>query len=344
MDQEGKRATRLLTAGPGGIAEAAAILRAGGLVAFPTETVYGLGALAADPRAVAGIYRAKGRPSFNPLIAHVADVAGARREGRFDSRAEKLAAAFWPGPLTLVLPLADGASVCDLARAGLDSIGLRVPANAQARSLIAAAGGPVAAPSANRSGHVSPATPAHVLADLDGRIDAVLNGGACPVGVESTIVSLLDETPRLLRPGGVSRAAIEAVLGRKPGGRRRGGRRAAGAGPARLALCAARRRAARRRGRAGGRGGARFRRADSPALPAGFSIFRRAATLPRPRPICFPCCARSTPARRGESRSRPFPTKISARRSTTACAAPPRRAPEAADLALGRGFEPFWRP
>jgi L-threonylcarbamoyladenylate synthase len=211
--QEGKRATRLLTAGPGGIAEAAAILRAGGLVAFPTETVYGLGALAADPRAVAGIYRAKGRPSFNPLIAHVADVAGARREGRFDSRAERLAAAFWPGPLTLVLPLADGASVCDLARAGLDSIGLRVPANAQARSLIAAAGGPVAAPSANRSGHVSPATPAHVLADLDGRIDAVLNGGACSVGVESTIVSLVDETPRLLRPGGVSRAAIEAVLG-----------------------------------------------------------------------------------------------------------------------------------
>ncbi|WP_374545916.1 L-threonylcarbamoyladenylate synthase [Rhodoblastus sp.] len=193
--------------------EAAAILRGGGLVAFPTETVYGLGGLASNPRAVAGIYRAKGRPSFNPLIAHVADVAAARREGRFDARAEKLAAAFWPGPLTLVLPLAETASVCDLARAGLDSVALRIPANQAARGLIAAAGGPVAAPSANISGHVSPATPAHVLADLSGRIDAVLNGGACPVGVESTIVALLDDSPRLLRPGGVPRAEIERVLG-----------------------------------------------------------------------------------------------------------------------------------
>ena len=213
MNTQDNRTTRLLTAGPAGIAEAAAILRAGGLVAFPTETVYGLGALAADPRAVAGIYRAKGRPSFNPLIAHMADLDAARSEGRFDSRAEKLAAAFWPGPLTLVLPVADTASVCDLARSGLDSVALRIPANALARTLVAAAKGPVAAPSANRSGHVSPATVAHVLADLGGRIDAVLNGGSCPVGVESTIVSLLDETPRLLRPGGVPRAEIERVLG-----------------------------------------------------------------------------------------------------------------------------------
>ncbi|MGO8740624.1 L-threonylcarbamoyladenylate synthase [Rhodoblastus sp.] len=213
MQQEDKRVTRFLSPGPAGIAQAAAILRAGGLVALPTETVYGLGGLAADPRAVAAIYRAKGRPSFNPLIAHVADVASARREGIFDSRAEKLAEAFWPGPLTLVLPLAPGASVCDLARAGLDSVALRVPANALTRGAIAAAGGPVAAPSANLSGHVSPSTPVHVLADLDGRIDAVLNGGACPVGVESTILSLLDDTPRLLRPGGVSRVEIERVLG-----------------------------------------------------------------------------------------------------------------------------------
>jgi L-threonylcarbamoyladenylate synthase len=213
LEQEHKRVTLLTPAGPAGLARAAAILRGGGLVAFPTETVYGLGALASNPRAVAEIYRAKGRPSFNPLIAHVADVAAARREGRFDSRAEKLAAAFWPGPMTLVLPLAETATVCDLARAGLDSIGLRIPADPMARSLIAAAGGPVAAPSANLSGHVSPATPGHVLADLNGRIDAVLNGGACAVGVESTIVSLLDETPRLLRPGGVSRAEIERVLG-----------------------------------------------------------------------------------------------------------------------------------
>ncbi len=223
MHTKDKRVARLLAPGPAGIAEAAAILRAGGLVALPTETVYGLGGLAADPRAVAAIYRAKGRPSFNPLIAHVADVATARREGIFDARAEKLAEAFWPGPLTLVLPLAPGASVCDLARAGLDSVALRVPANALTRGVIAAAGGPVAAPSANRSGHVSPSTPAHVLADLDGRIDAVLNGGACPVGVESTILALLDEKPRLLRPGGVSRAAIENVLGESLGGAEGGG-------------------------------------------------------------------------------------------------------------------------
>ncbi|MCI4677680.1 threonylcarbamoyl-AMP synthase [Rhodoblastus acidophilus] len=213
MNKEDKRVTRLLAPGPAGIAEAAGILRAGGLVALPTETVYGLGGLATDPRAVAEIYRAKDRPSFNPLIAHVADVAAARREGVFDVRAEKLAEAFWPGPLTLVLPLAPGATVCDLARAGLDSIALRIPGNVLTRSVIAAAGGPVAAPSANLSGHVSPATAAHVLADLDGRIDAVVSGGACPVGVESTIVSLLDETPRLLRPGGVPRAEIERVLG-----------------------------------------------------------------------------------------------------------------------------------
>jgi L-threonylcarbamoyladenylate synthase len=213
LETEDKRITRLMAPGPEGIAQAAAILRAGGLVALPTETVYGLGGLAADPRAVAAIYRAKGRPSFNPLIAHVADVAAARREGVFDVRAEKLAEAFWPGPLTLVLPLAHGAAVCDLARAGLDSVALRVPANALARAVIAAAGDPVAAPSANLSGHVSPSTPAHVLADLDGRIDAVLDGGACPVGVESTILALLDEKPRLLRPGGVSRAEIEQVLG-----------------------------------------------------------------------------------------------------------------------------------
>jgi L-threonylcarbamoyladenylate synthase len=211
MSQQKK--TRLLAADAAGVSEAAEILRAGGLAAFPTETVYGLGADATDARAVAGIYRAKGRPSFNPLIAHVADVALARREGRFDDRAEKLAEAFWPGPLTLVLPLAEAAQTCDLARAGLDSIGLRFPAHPVARKLLAAAGRPIAAPSANLSGHVSPATPAHVLADLDGRIDAVLDGGACPVGVESTIVALLDGTPRLLRPGGVSRSALEQILG-----------------------------------------------------------------------------------------------------------------------------------
>ena len=207
------RATRIFAGDDPGVNAAADILRAGGLVAFPTETVYGLGADATNPRAVAGIYHAKGRPSFNPLIAHVADRAMARREGRFDPLAERLAEAFWPGPLTLVLPLAATAKVCDLARAGLQSLGLRMPAHPLAQALLGAAGTPVAAPSANLSGHVSPATAAHVLADLDGQIDAVLDGGACPVGVESTIVAVLDGAPRLLRPGGVSRAALEDVLG-----------------------------------------------------------------------------------------------------------------------------------
>lgn len=195
------------------ITEAARILRAGGLVAFPTETVYGLGADATSDRAVAKIYAAKGRPAFNPLIAHVEDLAAAKRQGQFVKEAETLARAFWPGPLTIVLPLAPTATVCALARAGLDSVALRVPAHPVARQLMKAVGLPLAAPSANRSGHVSPATAAHVLDDLDGRIDLVLDAGACSVGVESTIVSFLDDAPKLLRPGGIARKDIETVLG-----------------------------------------------------------------------------------------------------------------------------------
>ncbi len=207
------RDTLRLDADAGGIAAAAALLRDGGLVAFPTETVYGLGADARVAEAVAGIYGAKARPRFNPLIAHVIDLAEAELEGTFGPDALALARAFWPGPLTLVVPAAPGCAVCDLARAGLDSVALRVPSHPVARALIAAAGRPVAAPSANRSGRVSPTTAAHVLGDLDGRIDAVLDGGATDVGVESTIVSCLG-SPVLLRPGGVTREAIEAVLGR----------------------------------------------------------------------------------------------------------------------------------
>ena len=190
------------------------MLRRGGLVAFPTETVYGLGADATRAEAVARIYAAKERPRFNPLIAHVASVDAARREGVFDESALALAARFWPGPLTLVVPAAPGASVCDLARAGLDSVALRVPAHPLAHALLERVGRPVAAPSANRSGRVSPTTAAHVLTDLDGRIDAVLDGGATQVGLESTIVACLGE-PRLLRPGGVPREALEAALGHK---------------------------------------------------------------------------------------------------------------------------------
>ncbi|QXX73414.1 L-threonylcarbamoyladenylate synthase [Methylovirgula sp. HY1] len=197
------------------IAEAARILRAGGLVAFPTETVYGLGADATSDKAVAKIYAAKGRPAFNPLIAHVEDLVAAKRQAIFTDAAEALAQAFWPGPLTLVLPIAPTGNICALARAGLDSVALRVPAHDAARRLLAATGLPLAAPSANISGHVSPVTAAHVGDDLDGGIDLILDAGPCPVGVESTIISCLDGRPRLLRPGGVSRAAIEAVLGHK---------------------------------------------------------------------------------------------------------------------------------
>ena len=201
---------------PDGVAEAARLLRAGQLVAFPTETVYGLGADATDPAAVARIFAAKERPRFNPLIAHLPDLAAARRQGRFDAFAEALAEAFWPGPLTLVVPATDGTTVCDLARAGLPSVALRVPGHPLARDLLAAFGRPLAGPSANRSGRVSPTSADHVRADLDGRIAAVLDGGATRVGVESTVVACLGGAPRLLRPGGITRAALAGVLGREP--------------------------------------------------------------------------------------------------------------------------------
>jgi L-threonylcarbamoyladenylate synthase len=196
-----------------GIAEAAALLAGGGLVAFPTETVYGLGADACNAAAIARLYAAKGRPSFNPLIAHVADPEAAMREGVFSATAAKLAARFWPGPLTLVVPVAATSRVCDLARAGLRTVGLRVPAHPVAHALIAEAGRPIAAPSANRSGHVSPVSAEHVIEDLGDKMDLVLDGGACNVGIESTIVACLDDRPRLLRPGGIARETIEEVLG-----------------------------------------------------------------------------------------------------------------------------------
>ena len=206
------KSTRIChAADPGAIEAAAALLRGGGLVAFPTETVYGLGADANSGTAVAGIYRAKGRPTFNPLIAHVESLEAAQAQGIFSRGALALAHAFWPGPLTLVVPRRG--TVCDLARAGLDSIGLRVPGSSVARALIAAVGRPIAGPSANRSGHVSPVTAAHVFDDLNGRIDLILDDGPCPVGVESTIIACLEGLPRLLRPGGIAMEAIEAVLG-----------------------------------------------------------------------------------------------------------------------------------
>lgn len=204
-----------VVAGPGGddaIERAAALLRAGRLVAFPTETVYGLGALALEPPAVRGIYAAKGRPSFNPLIVHVLDAAEAQGVvASWPERAEKLARAFWPGPLTLILPKRAG--VPDEVTAGLPAVAVRAPAHPVARRLLAAVGAPVAAPSANRYTTISPTTAGHVLKTLEGRIAAVLDGGATPIGIESTVLDLASETPRLMRPGAVSRGEIEAVIG-----------------------------------------------------------------------------------------------------------------------------------
>jgi L-threonylcarbamoyladenylate synthase len=196
------------------IADAVRCLTAGGLIAFPTETVYGLGADATNGEAVARLYAAKGRPAFNPLISHVADRAAALKLARFSADATRLAAAFWPGPLTLVLPKASGCPVAELATAGLDSIAVRVPNHGVAQKILAGFGRPVVAPSANRSGHVSPTTAEHVLADLGGRVDLIIDGGAAPVGVESTIVACVGE-PMLLRPGGLPREAIERALGHR---------------------------------------------------------------------------------------------------------------------------------
>jgi len=204
--------TQILPAGEAAMAAAARCLADGGLVAFPTETVYGLGADATNAAAIARLYQAKGRPSFNPLIAHVRDLAAARLIARFDARAIALAEAFWPGPLTLVLPKTEGCAVADLATAGLDTVAIRVPAHPLALAILRAFGGPVVAPSANLSGHVSPTTAAHVQSDLAERIDLIIDGGPVAVGVESTIVGCFD-APMLLRPGGVPRSEIERVLG-----------------------------------------------------------------------------------------------------------------------------------
>lgn len=195
------------------VERAAALLRDGALVAFPTETVYGLGGDATNGRSVAAIFAAKDRPTFNPLIVHVADLAAAEPLVVFDRRARELAARFWPGPLTLVLKRSPACPVAALASAGLDTVALRAPDHALAQALLRAVARPLAAPSANRSGHVSPTTADHVLAELNGRIAAVLDGGPCRVGIESTVLDLSESLPTLLRPGGVTREELEAVLG-----------------------------------------------------------------------------------------------------------------------------------
>jgi len=204
--------TETLAPDEAGIARAARLLAEGELVAFPTETVYGLGGDARSDRAVAGIYAAKGRPSFNPLIVHLPDLAAVDRYAEVGPKARALAQAFWPGPLTLVLPLRTDAGLSNLVTAGLPTVAIRVPAHPLAQRLLRAFGGPVAAPSANPSGRVSPTRADHVLDGLCGRIAAVLDGGPCAVGLESTII-LADPEPMLLRPGGVPVEALEAALG-----------------------------------------------------------------------------------------------------------------------------------
>ena len=195
------------------VAAAATALLAGGLVIMPTETVYGLAARAADPAAVARLFEAKGRPRFNPLIAHVNDMVAARGIAVLDGRAEALIAAFWPGPLTVVAPYRPGPAVCDLARAGLGTVALRSPAHPVARALLAAVCEPLVAPSANRSGRPSPTTFTSATAETGDSAAVALDGGPCAIGLESTVVSLLDGPARLLRPGSVTRAEIERIIG-----------------------------------------------------------------------------------------------------------------------------------
>ncbi len=195
------------------ILQAANILKSGGLVAFPTETVYGLGADATNPAAVAKIYEAKGRPSFNPLIAHVLTVEDAFALGIFSKHAKLLAKAFWPGPLTLVVPAQDNCATCELARAGLNTIAIRVPSHVIARQLLQAFGKPIVAPSANRSGHVSPTTASHVCEDLGNRVDLILEGGSTEFGLESTIFLCSGQEIILLRPGSITRQMAETVVG-----------------------------------------------------------------------------------------------------------------------------------
>ncbi|HEX6865910.1 MAG TPA: L-threonylcarbamoyladenylate synthase, partial [Caulobacteraceae bacterium] len=195
---------------PREVARAVEALRAGDLVILPTETVYGLAADATNPRAVARVYDAKGRPSFNPLIAHVPDFAAAEKIAVLDERGRKLAEAFWPGPLTIVAPARGGVS--DLARAGLDTVAVRVPAHPLAREVLAGFGGPVVAPSANRSGRPSPTTFADAVEETGDAAAVALDGGPCRIGLESTVVALID-APRLLRPGAVTRGQIEALIG-----------------------------------------------------------------------------------------------------------------------------------
>lgn len=213
------RPMEILTADQAAIEKAANILANGGLVAMPTETVYGLAANAKDGKAVAKVFEAKGRPQFNPLIVHVPDMATAETLAVFNETARNLADAFWPGPLTLVLPRRDNCGLSELVSAGLETVAIRMPGHPVARALLKASGLPIAAPSANRSGHISPTTAQHVADDLKDRVDLILDAGPCPVGIESTVLSCSadeDAPPVLLRPGSITCDTIEVALGMAP--------------------------------------------------------------------------------------------------------------------------------
>ena len=205
--------TTIMAATPEAIEKAAAIIREGGLVAFPTETVYGLGANALDGRAVAGIFAAKNRPAINPIIIHVASANDAAKYVQVDARARGIMDAFWPGPLTIILPRKEGGGVADLVSAGLPTIAIRMPDHPVARALIAAAGVPIAAPSANASGEPSATTPRHVEQSLGSRVPFILAGGACRVGLESTVLDLSGDVPVIARPGAIGAEDLEPYLG-----------------------------------------------------------------------------------------------------------------------------------
>lgn len=205
--------TEIITITDDNIAKAAAAIKCGELVAMPTETVYGLAADATNGKAVARIYEAKGRPQFNPLIIHVDDLNAAQKWGVFNDKALEIARSFWPAPLTIIVPKRDDSELSDLVTAGLESVAIRVPAHDAARALIKAADVPLAAPSANKSGRISPTTPAHVHEGFDGEISYILAGGACKVGLESTIVDCTGDAPCILRHGGITAEQIAAVLG-----------------------------------------------------------------------------------------------------------------------------------
>lgn len=213
---DGTQETRRLAADAEGVTEAAALIRNGQLVAFPTETVYGLGGNALSNAATTAIFRAKGRPDFNPLIVHCADLAAAEALAEISPLARRLAEALWPGPLTLVLPRRPGIALADPVSAGLPTVAVRVPAHPTAQALLSKASVPLAAPSANPSGAVSPTTADHVLEGLGGRIAAVLDAGPCPVGLESTILGFEGGRPVLLRPGGIPAEVLAEILGEIP--------------------------------------------------------------------------------------------------------------------------------